>query len=251
MKKMIRTLIIDDQEICCEVLNDLLEKNCKQVEVIGMSNSGVEGIKAIKKHQPDLVLCDVEMPDMSGFEMIKKIGDIDFDLVFVTSYDKYAIDAIRHSAIDFLMKPVLLNELEATIERVENKKRSVTKKQINELVKNAGSAVLNSSKIALPLAEGLIFVNPKEIISCESDSNYTTVKMLSGEKLLITKTLKHIEALLMGHNFFRVHHSHIINLDHIQKYVRGAGGYVVMSDRSTVTVSRERKPHFIAQFGLA
>ena len=245
---MLNTVIIDDLDICSEVLEDLLTKHCKNVNIVKVCSSGEEGIKAISKHAPDLVISDVEMPGMTGFQMLKKIKKINFDLIFTTSFDKYAIEAIRHSAIDYLLKPVIEKELIEAIARVEQKRQSISNTQLNKLFENIENNKKVIQKIALPATDGLVFVNLKDIVHCESDSNYTTVFLSTGDKMVITKTLKEIESLLDGNEFFRIHHSHLISLIHIKKYVRGTGGYVVMSNGTSITVARERKEKFLQQF---
>ncbi|MEO5570081.1 MAG: response regulator [Bacteroidia bacterium] len=245
---MLSTILIDDQEICTEMLKDMLEKDNSEVSISAVCNSGKEGIKAIRKHEPDLVILDVEMPGMSGFEMLREIKDPDFEVIFTTAFDKYSIEAIRFSALDYLLKPIIPHELKAAIEKVEHKQNKNINRQFKTLFKNLQETRRPVNQVALPALEGLIFVNVVDIIHCKSDSNYTTLFLKSGEKMMVTKTLKDIEGLLEGNNFYRIHHSHLINMIHIKKYVRGNAGYVVMSDGADINVARNRKEEFLTQF---
>jgi|SRR6185436_6602764 len=244
---MLSAILIDDQEICTELLKDMLAKD-PDVKIVDVCHSGKEGIKAIKKHDPDLVILDVEMPEMNGFEMLREIKEPGFEVIFTTAFDKYSIEAIRFSALDYLLKPIIPHELKSAIEKVEHKQNKNINRQFKTLFKTLQETRRPVNQVALPAQEGLIFVNVSDIIHCESDSNYTTLFLKSGEKMMVTKTLKDIEGLLEGNNFFRIHHSHLINMVHIKKYVRGNAGYVVMSDGSDINVARNRKEDFLTQF---
>jgi two-component system LytT family response regulator len=245
---MLSTILIDDQQFCTEMLKDMLEEDCPDIKIVSICHSGKEGIKAIKKHDPDLVILDVEMPEMTGFEMLKQIKDPGFEVIFTTAFDKYSIEAIRFSALDYLLKPVIQHELKEAVEKVENKQNKNINRQFKTLFKNLHETKRPVNQVAVPGMEGLVFINVSDIIHCESDSNYTTLFLNSGEKMVVTKTLKDIEALLEGNNFFRIHASHLINMTHIKKYVRGIAGYVVMSNGDDLTVSRTKKEEFLKQF---
>ena len=245
---MLSTVIIDDQKICSEMIKDILAKDCPEVEVVAIRDSGEEGIKAIKKHQPDLVILDVEMPGMNGFEMLREIKDPAFDVIFVTAHDKYSIEAIRLHALDYLLKPVLPHELIAAIRQVIQKQSEDKLKQINSLLKHIDDNKRSVKRVALPLGDGLLFFDLADIVHCESDGNYTTLFMVSGQKMMVTKTLKDIEVLFKGNDFFRIHHSHLVNMNHIRKYVRGNGGYLIMSNGASIIVARSKKQEFLGQF---
>jgi two-component system LytT family response regulator len=245
---VLSAVLIDDQEICTEILKDMLEKDSPEVDIVAVCHSGKEGIRAIRKHEPELVILDVEMPEMNGFEMLRQIKDPDFEVIFTTAFDKYSIEAIRFSALDYLLKPLIPHELKAAIEKVGNKQNKNISRQFKALFKNLQGTKRPVNQVALPSLEGLIFVNVTDVIHCESDSNYTTLFLKSGEKMVVTKTLKDIEGLLEGNNFFRIHHSHLINMMHIKKYIRGNAGYVVMSDGTDINVARNRKEEFLTQF---
>ncbi len=244
---MLKTIIIDDQEFCTEVIKDILEQN-EDVKISDICNSGKDGLKSIKKHDPDLVILDVEMPDMTGFEMLQKVKDPGFSVIFTTSFDKYSIQAIRYSALDYLLKPVVDRELNAAIDRIKSGRDKLMGKKFNELFKNLNEIRRPLNQVALPSSDGLIFISVGDIVHCESDSNYTTLFMKSKERLVITKTLKEVENLLNGGEFFRIHHSHLINVTQIKRYVRGNAGYVIMSDGSHINIARNRKEDFLKQF---
>ena len=238
---MIKTLVIDDEPYSCEALVELLAKCCSDVvQVAEVCHSGAGALKAIQKHLPDLIFLDIEMPQMNGFELLEKVGKINFEIIFTTSYDQYAIKAIRMSALDYLLKPIDREELQMAIEKVKQSIRPRAQ-QIEMLLQKLNNPGIPMNKIALPTMEGLQLVKIDSIISCTSDSNYTIFRIKGEEKILVSKTLKEIEELLSEYSFLRVHHSSVVNLNEISKYVKGEGGYLVMSDGYHVDVSRSRK----------
>ena len=205
-------------------------------------------IALIEKEQPNLVFLDVEMDDMTGFEMLERLDSIDFKVIFTTSFDKYAIKAIRFSALDYLLKPVGKEDLIAAIERAHLEPQKLQNEQVKELAEIGKSKSAKIERIALTTADGLIFKNISDIIRCESDRNYTTVHLVSKEKLIVSKTLKEIDDTLDGSGFFRAHHSHLINLNHISRFVRSDGGYVVMQNNDNISIARNRKEEFFELF---
>ena len=245
---MLNTILIDDQVFCTEVLQDMLLENHSEVKVVSVCHSGKDGIKAIKKYEPELVILDVEMPGMTGFEMLQEIKNPGFEVIFTTAFDKYSIEAIRFSALDYLLKPVMPHELKLAIERMEPNQHKNISKHFKTLFQHLHQSKRPVNHVALPSMEGLIFVNVIDIIHCESDSNYTTLFLNTGDKMVVTKTLKDIEGLLEGNDFFRIHHSHLINMNHIKKYVKGNAGYVVLGNGANITVARNRKEVFLKQF---
>lgn len=238
---MIDAVIIDDEPYCCESLVMQLAKYCPEVKVVEVCHSGIEAIEAIRKRSPRLVFLDIEMPSMNGFEMLEQLNKTDFALIFTTSYDQYAIKAIRFSALDYLLKPIDREELQKAVDRACSRFQVMLPEQLDLLLQkfNRPNAPLNS--IALPTMEGLQMVPIDSIITCSSDSNYTVLSLRSQQKLVASRTLKEIEEILSEYSFLRVHHSYLVNLNHINKYVKGEGGYLVMNDGSTIDVSRSRK----------
>jgi len=238
---MINAIIVDDEPYCCEALAILLQRYCPQVAVSGIYHSGAEALRAIREQPPQLLFLDIEMPRMNGFELLEKIKDLSSELIFTTSYDQYAIKAIRFSALDYLLKPIDREELVRSIQKVEQRLRSPLPQQIDLLFQKLQSPTHLFSKIAIPTMEGLQMVAVDNIVHCTSDSNYTILSLKDQQRIVASRTLKEIEELLEDHSFVRVHHSNVVNLNEICKYVKGEGGYLVMSDGSTINVSRSRK----------
>ncbi|QHT70761.1 response regulator transcription factor [Rhodocytophaga rosea] len=246
---MIKAILIDDETHCRETLSIQLEEYCPQVKLLAQCSSAREGLQAIAHHQPDVIFLDVEMPLMNGFEMLGQLPSIDFELIFTTGYDAYAIKAIRFSALDYLLKPIDKDELIKAVGKVSSRYPSQLSQQLDILLEKLSSKPVALQKIALPTLEGYELLPIVTIIRCESDSNYTYVYHKNGKKIIVSRSLKEIEELLEGHGFLRIHHSHLINLNEIIRYVRGEGGYVVMSDNSSVNVSRSRKEILLKVLG--
>jgi len=245
-----KAIIIDDEEGARESLNNILNSYFDGIEVIAKADSAETGYAAITANKPDLVFLDIEMPFGNAFDLLAKFDKIDFDIIFVTAYDHYAMKAIKFSAIDYLLKPIDLDELKETLTRYrENKtKGDNVDPRLAALLENL-SHDKKPKKIAIPDSDGLLFIHLDDIIRCESDGNYTLIKMQGGKKILSSRTLGDYETLFAEENFFRIHRSHLINLTHIEKYVKGEGGYVIMVDGSQVEVSRRKKAEFIEALG--
>ena len=238
---MIKAIIIDDETDCCETIAELLQTHCPEVEVTGIYHNGAEALPAILQHQPDLVFLDVEMPKMNGFEMLEQLTQVNFDIIFTTSYDQYALKAIRFSAIDYLLKPIDRNELQKAVQKIMQRSQRTISKQVEILMQRIHQPAKSISKIALPTMEGLQMIPVDSIISCESDGNYTTLLLKTRQKLVVSTSLKEMEEVLEDYSFVRVHRSYLVNLNEVEKYVKGEGGYLVMSDGSSVDVSRNKK----------
>ena len=241
MKRKIRAIIVDDEEYSCESLQTLLERYCPEVTVIDTCTSAEAALKSINKYSPDLLFLDIEMPHINGFEMLKQLESVTFQLIFTTSYDQYAIKAIRFSALDYLLKPVDREELKGAVEKAIQKMEQPLPQQLNILLQKLSGSSASAQKIALPTMEGLQMVPVDFIISCASDSNYTNIFLKQEKKITVSKTLKDIEEMLEDYSFLRVHHSFLVNTNEIERYVKGEGGYLIMSDGSHVDVSRSRK----------
>lgn len=237
-------VLIDDELHCTESLGLLLNKIRPDLNIVARMNSSTEGLTYLSHHKADLVFLDIEMPGMTGFELLNKLTNIDFDVVFVTAYNQYAIKAFNYSAISYLLKPVDEDELVSTLQRWEEKKTKVLQSGqldlMNKLMTGHGDW---SDRIALPTAEGLEFVEVASITRCESSSNYTWIMTSDQTKMLICRTLKEVENTLKDSGFLRIHHSHLINPRYVRKFLRGDGGGVVMSDGTHIAVSRGKKDH--------
>ncbi len=238
---MIRTFIVDDEPYCCETLVTLLEQYCPEIKIAGVFNNGRDALEAIKNHLPDLVFLDVEMPHMNGFEMLEQLPSINFELIFSTSYDQYALKAIRYSALDYLLKPVDSEELQNAVNKVIRRSQKPFAEQLQILMQKIHAPSTPVSKIALPTMEGLQMIQVNSILHCEADSNYTILHLKDKKRIVVSSTLKDIEELLEDHSFVRVHRCYLVNLNEVEKYIKGEGGYLIMSDGSTVDVSRSKK----------
>ena len=243
-----KALIIDDEEHCIESIRLLLNKHQPQVEIIGEITNPAEAIGFISSKHPDLIFLDIKMPEMTGFELIAKIRDINFHVIFTTAYDEFAINAFRVNAVDYLLKPIDADELGNAVKKVKYKiQQGKTFSQMSRLVKQVDHILNAKEKISLPTNEGISFIKVDDIIRCEADSNYTRLVCVD-KKYMVCKTLKELEVLLEGNNFKRIHHSHLINLKHIDTYQRGKGGVVVMNNGDCLDVSRSRKGAFLDSF---
>ena len=238
---MIKAIIIDDERHSCDALKMLLDKCCPQIVVTAICNSGEEGIKKIGELNPQLIFLDIEMPHLNGFQMLEQLTTINFEIIFTTSYDQYAITAFKFSALDYLLKPVDREELQKAVQKVSSKITPPVSQQLEILLQKINQPAMTVQRIALPTMQGLEFVPVDSIISCSSSNNYTEFLLKDKKKLLVSRTLKEVEDMLAEHSFLRVHNSHVVNLNAITRYVKGEGGYLVMTDASSVDVSRSRK----------
>ncbi|HKR06097.1 MAG TPA: LytTR family DNA-binding domain-containing protein, partial [Bacteroidia bacterium] len=212
---MIRTLIIDDEQHCINRMSGLLGDHCKDAVLLMDSFQSVEdGIAGIKKLQPDLIFLDVQIHDKTGFDLLKQVGEINFEVIFTTAFEKYALQAFKFSAIDYLLKPVDADDLKFAVEKLKQKfSKPDTTAKLEVLFNNMQSS---SKRICVPVINGLVFLQVNDIIRCESDVNYTTIFLKDKQKLMVAKTLKEFEEMLTDYNFFRVHNSHLINLSYIK-----------------------------------
>ncbi len=237
---MLKAIIVDDEPYCCEAITTLLEDS-PEVEVMAVCHSAADALSAIQKYSPDIVFLDVEMPKMNGFEMLEQLPSVNFEIIFTTSYDQYALKAIRFSAIDYLLKPVDSEELQKAVQKVIHRSEKPIAQQLEILMQKIHQPATPINKIALPTMEGLQMIPVNSIISCESDSNYTILLLKNNKKIVVSRTLKEIEELLEEHSFVRVHRCYLANLNEVEKYVKGEGGYLVMSDGTTIDVARNKK----------
>jgi two-component system, LytTR family, response regulator len=246
---MIKAILIDDEVHCLDTLSMLISDYCPEVQVMERCMSAKQGLSAIEKHQPALVFLDIEMPAMNGFELLEQFTEISFAIIFTTSYDQYAIKAIRFSALDYLLKPIDPKELIVAVNKIKNQKQLPAAEQFQMLLNQVQHKEAGFKKIAVPTAEGFELIPADQVIRCEADDNYTYLYLKNKNKIVACRTLKEMEELLLDFNFFvRVHHSYLVNLNEVTKYVRGEGGYLVMSDGATVNVSRSRKDSLMKWF---
>ena len=233
-------MIVEDERRSREFLRELLARYCPDVEVVGEADSVDAAVTVIQETSPALVFLDVEMPVHKGFALFDRFDVVDFDVIFVTAYDQYAVKAFEYSAVDYVLKPVRVAKLKQAVEKVRQRNgMAAPEKRVEALRANAGPEL---RRIVLPTQEGYQFLEIQEIVRCAADSNYTYFHLLNGNKILVSKTLKHVESLLGDRGFFRIHQSSLINLQHLRKYLRGRGGGTVeMADNVTLDVSVRRK----------
>ncbi len=253
--KHLRAAIIDDETNAREALSNLLRILCPEVEICGEAKNADLGIELIKKEKPNLIFLDIQMPGKTGFDLLSSFEKVNFGVIFTTAYQEYAIRAFRFSAIDYLLKPIDPDELQAAVEKFKLQVAGVNPQQLQilqEHLDNTQSLRLierkknDNQRIALPTAEGIHFVQMTEIIQCESLGSYTKFHLVKGPAIVVSRLLKEYEEILDNFYFFRVHQSNIVNLEHIKRYVKGDGGQVWMSDNTEIEVSRRRKEEFLS-----
>ncbi|MGH2565619.1 MAG: LytR/AlgR family response regulator transcription factor [Ginsengibacter sp.] len=243
---MIKAIIIDDEKHCSDNLQWQLQQYCPKVEITATCDNAEEGLNEIYKQQPQLVFLDVEMPEMNGFEMLEKLTEINFDIIFTTAFNQYAILAIKFSALDYLIKPIDKDELcEAVKKHLQHAQRDSLKQLTALLSHIKKSNDLSFQKIALPTLHGYELVPLNNIMFCESSSNYTDIRLNNGQHLLISRTLKDIQDLLDMQPFFRVHNSYIVNLQYAVRYIKGEGGFLVLNNDINIPVSRSKKEELL------
>jgi two-component system LytT family response regulator len=205
-----------------------------------------EGVQAIAQHQPDVVFLDIQMQRETGFDLLTKLNSIDFEVIFTTAHSEYAIKAFKFSAIDYLLKPIDIEDLQNALAKVEHKQNQNSAGRLEHLIQNLRTNTPENYKLALPTTEGLVFVQLNNILYCEASSNYTII-YTPKNKYIVSRTLKQYEDLLGEHNFFRIHNSYLINLNAVKKYIRGEGGSVVLENDITLDVSKRKKEAFLSR----
>lgn len=242
---MIRCVIVEDEEMARNVLKSLLAQYCQDVMVCAEADDVVSGKNIIETFRPDLVFLDIEMPGGSGFKLLNSIGDIDFEVVFITAYEQFAIKAIRHDALDYILKPIDPKELVAAVEKVkEAKYKKTLKKQYDSLLKNLDPEQLVVRKISLSTTDKIHLIDVDDIIRCESDNYYTIIFFKDGTNLMVSKTLKDMEQKLEEYDFVRTHKSHLVNMRCIKNFIKDEM-MVVMTDDTKVPVSKRKKERIL------
>lgn len=243
---MIRTIIVDDEIDSIRVLRRLLENYCPTVTIVGTADGVETALPLIRSTKPDLLLLDIEMAQGNAFDLLNQLQPVDFKIIFVTAFDNYAIRAFKYSAVDYLLKPVDIDDLVSAIGRVEEKAADHTVvQQMKILLENVGALQLPQQKMAIPTISGLIFISVQDIVRFEARGNYTSIFLVKGEPIMATRTIKDYEEILPETIFCRIHNSHIINLSRIRKYQKGRGGSVEMEDGSVIEVASRRREEFL------
>ena len=245
MAELIRTVIIDDENKSVLSLKKLLETYCSRVSLVGTAGTVKDAVETIDSCQPDLVFLDVTMPDGDGFDVLENTRFRNFEVIFITASDRFAIKAFEFSAIHYLLKPINPDDLKKAVERFEQIKGFTSLDQKINIIRE--SLTNNHKKIILPLSEGLIIKDLDDIIRCEAEDNYTMFFFTNNEKILVSKSLNKFENILSDINFCRIHNKHLVNLKYITKYVKGKSGYVILRDGSSALVSESRRDEFLAR----
>lgn len=242
----LNALLIDDESSSRGSLRQKLLHNCPDVSIAGECENAEEGIRLIGEIGPDLVFLDVEMPRINGFTMLQQLNDRRFEVIFITAYDHYAVRAIKYSALDYLVKPVGVEDLKEAVKKASLKRaESLANLRLESLMQNLKNEKAELQRLALPSVEGLQFVETSDIIYLEADSNYTCFHLLKNSKVTVGKTMKDFEDLLPAGQFIRIHHSYIINKSMVERYIRGEGGQVVMTNGAVLDVARRKKEDFL------
>ncbi|MGC3947951.1 MAG: LytTR family DNA-binding domain-containing protein [Chryseolinea sp.] len=246
---MLRSIIVDDELKSRESLKDMLQVFCEGVEVLRLCKDVSEGLDAIEKLQPEIVFLDVRLRGETGFELLEQAKNTDFEVIFITAFSEYALSAIKFSAIDYLLKPVHGEELSAAVNKVRNRLNRDRSTQIKQLLENSKTSNPELYKLALPTDEGLIFIQVNTISYLKALRGYTEIFTMDGSKHLVTRHLKEYEEMLALHNFFRIHHSTLVNLNCVKSYVRGDGGFIVMNNDVSLEISRRKRDAFLERIG--
>ncbi|MFO8086619.1 MAG: LytTR family DNA-binding domain-containing protein [Bacteroidales bacterium] len=238
----IRAVIIDDERHSRATLKNLLNEFCQNIEVVAQADGFKSGVKAIKEQQPDLVFLDIQMPDGNGFRVLEETQQSDFDVIFTTAYDNFAIKAFKYSALDYLLKPIDAVELQNSVDKVKtNKQRNAASNPGIDLLLKSIREQEKPEKLVLSTFEGMHVVEIQDIIRCQSDDYYTRFFFKNGHKILVSKTLKEYEQILSEHQFIRPHKSHLVNIKYIKSYIKADGGHLLLTDDTQVPVSRRKK----------
>ena len=252
---MIRAIIIDDERHCCETLRYLLEKHPQRVQVEAVFQRPEKALEHLRQKPYDLLFLDIEMPGMNGFQLLEALGTQPCQVIFTTAYDRFAVKAFKVNAIDYLLKPVQEDELLAALEKVEAHNNASSdalpalEERMRQLMRDLQVPSRATARIAFSTIHGLDLVDADDIICCHSESNYTRVHLTGDKRILVSKTLREVEQQLPTDRFLRVHHSYVAHLDHVQKYLRGDGGTLVMDNGLEVKVSRNRKEAVLERLG--
>ncbi|SRR5258706_4918217 len=245
------TLIVDDELHNRIVLEKMLQQHIPHIDTIYQADTIKQAIKLIDQHQPQIVFLDIQMQGETGFDLLQQSGDYNFEVIFVTAHDNYAIKAFRFNAVDYLLKPVVVNELKEAVEKVIKKlegPRSGQKENINRLRQQMYNSKGPVNSITIATSEGFFVIQIRDILYCQASNNYTVIHLADRKKIISSQTLGHYEELLSDNNFFRTHRSYLVNIDHVTSYKKGEGGYIIMSDGDEIELARNHKNNFLQLF---
>ena len=244
---MLKAILIDDEPDCIRLLSLQLKQYCPQVQVLGQYTGSEEGLQAIRIKEPDIVFLDIEMPEINGFDLLEQLGEITFSLIFITAYNEFALKAFRFSALDYLLKPLDTYELQEAVRKAEKRQR-IDQRQLDMLWSQLQGRQ-HPHKIAVPFHNGIVFVELRDLVYCEAESNYTKLYLITGKNYLLSKTLREVQQVLEERNFLRVHRQYLVNLDHIKMYHKGEAAYLVMQGDINIPVAKNQKEKLVQKFG--
>jgi two-component system, LytTR family, response regulator len=248
---MVRAILVDDEENALNALKQKILQHCDAVEILAACHLPEEAIEKINELQPDILFLDIEMPGMNGFSLLQKLTHKNVEVVFVTAYDHYAIKAIRYSALDYLVKPVDTDDLKSAVDRAVQKANStLPNERLELLLDHLEKPQKNLSRIAIPIHDGIQFIKVNDIIYLEAHANYTHVFATANMKYIVSRTIRDLEEILPPEIFVRIHNSHIININYLEKYIRGEGGQVVLSNGIVLDVAKRKKAEFLKGYRL-
>jgi len=249
---MIRTVLVDDDKKNITILKSLLAELHANIQIAGEAGNVEEAATIIPAAAPNLVFLDIEMPFGNAFDLLDRLMPVDFEIIFITAFDEYSLKAFRYSALDYILKPVDINDLQRAVQKAENKIALKNNNgQLSNLLFNLNKQS-SIARIALPVREGFDFVDINEIVSCQSNNDCTIVLTCAGKKYMCDRSIKEYEDLLPDNSFFRIHHSYIVNVHFVKKFFReGRGGYVELTDGATIPVAYRRKDEFLSKFGYS
>jgi two-component system LytT family response regulator len=248
---MIRAVLIDDEQKNISILEKMLAQFCPEVVVVGTASNSKSGSEVIRQEKPDLVFLDIEMPYGNAFDLLDGLKPFDFEVIFVTAFDNYMLKAFKYSALDYLLKPVDIGELKTAVNNVARRKKSrnIDMQQLELLLSTLKNPRMPIERIALPSQEGLELHNVDDVVRCEAQRGYTYIYLQNGQKILSSRNIKEFEDMLPETVFFRIHNSHLVNLNFVKRYQKGRGGYIEMMDGMQLEVAIRRKDELLARFG--
>lgn len=246
----IRTILVDDDQANLGLMKIMLEENFPEIELIEMCHAPEDAIEAITNFRPDLVCIDIEMPGITGFELLERLRYHDFDVIFITAHDEYSLQAFKFSAVDYLIKPPKVEDIRHALDRIMQRRNStVTLDQMRNLLRNLRLQLNEKPRLALNTHEKVIFINLEDIVRCEANGVYTVFHLSDGRKQMVSKNIQKYEEVLVQHGFFRAHRSHIVNIDYVREFIKEGEGHLVMKDNSKVYVSRYRRDDILKKLG--
>lgn len=242
----LRVVIVEDEKHSRETLKSLLLEFCSDIELVGLAGSVNEAVKLIKEQQPEVIFLDIELQTGTGFDVLNQVSNLNFEVIFTTAFEHYAIKAVKFSSLDYLLKPIDIEELQSAVEKAQKRKdQKVYKKQLETLMLNIKDQKSKLNKICLATTDGFEFIEVSDIIYCKAEGSYTSFVIKNSPSILVSKHLKEYENLLLEHDFMRVHKSYLINLKEVKKYIKSDGGYIIMTNDAPVSISRSKKEDFI------